>query len=329
MPRGQPGDHAGKQVSLRAIEAEHPRQRGGGCGAGRKIDLCIGEQVGDREHEIWENVVVDVLIGCRAAAEPAHHLPLFLHRLAIAAEIVDERRGAVLQIVLLSLFRDEAEATECRRVDEGQVVRLDGVLDRDLPVAGEVARVPPVAFVGGGERCRDTVEPLAEMVAERWALCREPNENEIAARLHRKGLQPGVLPVEGLEAATVRDLRHLAVRGILPAVILADDPRGVAMDKVGQQAVSVRADIQVGAEHTVDPAELNGTTDDFERLKITLACQIGGDRHGVPRGQEQPLDLALMDLRRCVVVRPEDVLELLLMNEHSGRPWWTNVREDR
>lgn len=143
----EPRDHPGEGIPPGTVKAEHPGQRGRRGRRLRKINLSIHVEVGEREHEVRKDVVMDVLVTTLDAPEPAHHPPLLRHERVAAIQIKDERREAILEEMALCLLRDQAKAAERVGMHVWQVVGLHRVLDGDLPVAVEIGGIRPVAGV--------------------------------------------------------------------------------------------------------------------------------------------------------------------------------------
>lgn len=143
----EPRDHPGEGIPPGTVEAEHPGQRGRRGRRLGQVDLGVHVEVGEGEHEVWKDVVVDVLITTLDTPEPAHHLPLLLHEGVAAIQIKDECGEAILEKMTLCLLRDQAEAAERVGMHVWQMVGLHRVLNGDLPVAVEIGGIRPVAGV--------------------------------------------------------------------------------------------------------------------------------------------------------------------------------------
>lgn len=147
MAGREAGDHPCERIATGARKAEHPGQRRRRRGCLGKIDLGVHVEVGEREYEIWEDVVVDVLVATLDAPQPAHHLPLLFDKRVVSIQIEDECGEPIFEKVTLRFLRDQAEAAECVGMNIGQVVGLHRVLHGDLPVTFEVGGVGPVADI--------------------------------------------------------------------------------------------------------------------------------------------------------------------------------------
>ncbi len=239
MAGRQPRDHSGEGISVGASQAEHPGQGRGGRRRRGEVDLGIHVEVGEREHEVRKDVVMDVLITTFDAPQPAHHLPLLPDQRVVTIQVEDQRREAILEEMPLGFFRNETKATERVRMHIGEVVGLHGVLYRNLPVAVERCGVAPVADVWERKSAGDRLAVGTQMVGKRRALRSKPNKNQATAGIDRKRLEPGIFTVEGTKAASVGNPRDLARRSVFPTVILAGKLFAIPPGQFGQQAVAV------------------------------------------------------------------------------------------
>ena len=201
-------------------------------------------------------------------------------------------------------------------MDKGEVIGLHRVLHRDLPVAVEVGSVAPVAAVGGGKCGGDSIVPVAEPGPQVAPLGGEADEDDLAAGVDGEDLEGGILAIEGLEAAAVGDLVDLSARLVLPPVVLAGELRGVPTRQVGEQAVAVGADVEVGVESTVLAPQQEGAAEEIEGDEVAVVAEVAGQRYRMPGGEEEPVDLGAQHLGGEVVPRLQNVFEPLLVNEH-------------
>lgn len=157
----------------------------------------------------------------------------------------------------------------------------------------------------------------AHVFGERRAVGGQPQKNEAAARIHGKRLEPGILTIKRAETTAIRNPRNLTRRAVFPAVILAGELVAVAPSQFGKQTMAVGADIQVGVEFALMPSNLDRSAKEFQRFEIPVAPKFVEQRYRVPGGEEQSVEFGLEKGRRCVVFRPQHILELFLVDEHS------------
>src|SRR5262245_31321284 len=153
--------------------------------------------------------------------------------------LVDARhRVAVFHEVSAVLLR--GVHAESLRVDGREVVRLERILDDDLPVAREVALPRPCERVTAAEPIGTPFIEWAEKFLEARSIFIERDEHKLAAGCDPEARETGVLAVKRPERLGVRDAAGAALGVVLPAVVLALQPRRRAPRHARQAAVAVR-----------------------------------------------------------------------------------------
>src|SRR5262249_49131767 len=113
------------------------------------------------------------------------------------------------------------------------------------------------------------------------------------------------------------DVPGAAVRLVLPAVVLAAEVGVVPLRLAGQETMPVGADVQEGVDLAVDVADQQRPAEQLEGEVVARPRQVGRGANHVPGGEHYPLHFQPVLLLGAILVRPEEVPQLLLVDKHG------------
>ena len=228
------------------------------------------------------DVVVDVGVG-EVAAEEFH---------APSKEAVDEPElanvvfecGESLVKGVRGVFLARIHAEEGRRVEFGNVVRLERVLDRDLPVRLILVIPTHRETRGTGEASGDLIETLADECFERRGGPGKRNKDELSTGCDRERVKPGVLAFERSKAVSLGDAARGAIGFVFPSVILALEGFEMAASVTVDETVAVGADVPKGNDLAIEIPENHRNLEEFGRDEIAGRGQLSTAADKMPAG---------------------------------------------